>query len=45
MKFSKKHVWKAMSMILILAVMMSMTVFAADAEAAYEPAMYILSGK
>ena len=40
MRISKKNILKVVVAILTLVVMMSMTVFAADAEAAYEPAMY-----
>ncbi len=40
MHISKKNVIKAISIIGILVLMMSMTVFAADAEATYEPALY-----
>ncbi len=40
MCISKKNVLKAVSAILVLALMATMTVFAADAEVAYEPALY-----
>lgn len=40
MRISKKNVLRAVGAILLLAMMASMTVFAADAEAAAEPAMY-----
>lgn len=40
MRISKKNILKVVVAILTLVVMMSMTVFATDAEAAYEPAMY-----
>ena len=39
MRMTKKNVWKAVTAVLMLVAMMSMTVFAADAEAA-EPALY-----
>ena len=39
MRNFKKHVWKAIPMILVLVMMMSMTAFAAE-EATYEPALY-----
>ena len=39
MRISKKNVWRAVSTMLLLVMMMSMTVFAADAEAA-KPAMF-----
>ena len=39
MRISKKNVWKAVTAVLMLVVMMSMTVFAADGKAA-EPALY-----
>lgn len=39
MRNLKKHVWKAIPMILVLVMMMSMTVFAAE-EAEYVPSMY-----
>ena len=40
MRISKKHVLKAVVSILVLVLMATMTVFAADAEAAYEPTLY-----
>ena len=39
MRISKKIVWRTVSTVLLLVLMMSMTVFAADAEAA-KPAMF-----
>ena len=39
MRMTKKNVWKAVTAVLMLVVMMSMTVFAADGKAA-EPALY-----
>ena len=39
MPMTKKNVWKAVTAVLMLVVMMSMTVFAADGKAA-EPALY-----
>lgn len=40
MHISKKNIIKAIASVLVLALMLSMTVFAADAEATYEPALY-----
>lgn len=40
MRMTKKNVWKAVATVLLLVAMMSMTVFAADAEAAELPKMF-----
>ena len=40
MRISTKNIIKAIASVLVLALMLSMTVFAADAEVAYEPALY-----